>query len=453
MYTNWEKILMENSQPFFYITNDVSRAIGIEEILPNYHIVCLDDHPLVDYLEEKKIKIFCLERFLKQRNKIFRSTSKIINHPAVLEYIQKNSGNKTPNIVFFKPSAKIDFICKKNKFLKVGNSARINNLFEDKINFYELCLRYNLPVCEGEIGVFGLLDFKDLAEKYNLPLVIQFGRGWAGNTTYFVEKENVFENLKNKFKNKKVKITRFINGKTVLNNACIFEKNIFISQPAIQIPAIEGFTSLKGATCGRQWPINLGRDQEKKIQNLTKKVGMIMAKFGYKGFFGLDFIIENSTGNIFISENNARLTASVPFFTKLEISKKCIPLFLYHLLAFNRFVDLKKTKYESPKILGSEVLARNDKKVPVMIKKMIWPGVYLFKANKLKLIRKEYYPKDLKGDECFVSTASYGRVVNPEQELIRVNLSSPVLNGGCKLRKDIVNMVQKIKINLKLEKC
>jgi len=441
------------TEPIFYVTNDVSRGIGIENLLPNYHIVCLDDHPLVNYLIEAGIKVFCLERVLRKRNKIFRSTSKIIDHPLVLEYIKKESKGEPPNILFFKPSAKVDFVCQKYGFLKIGNSAKINRIFEDKVNFYEICRKENLPVPEGETEIFANLDFQNLKEKYGLPLVIQFGRGWAGNTTFFIDSDERFSLLKRQFGNRKVKVTQFIFGKTILNNACIYNynKKIFISPPAQQIEAIPGLTSLPAATCGRQWPVELAEDQIEQINRITRAVGKIMVKNGYKGFFGLDFIVEQSTGKIFLSENNARLTASVPFFTKLEIINNQVPLLLFHLAAFLDKSELKNIAYQPKEILGSEVVARNDQSQPVKIEGEISPGVYRYFSGKLIFQRKEYWAKDLKDDEFWMASASKGRIVNPEQELLRVNFGKKVVDSNGRLEKEVGDLAKFIKKSLELK--
>lgn len=449
MFINWEKIL-KISQPIFYVTNDVAKGIGVENLLPNYHIICLDDHPLVDYLLKAGVKVFCLEKTLKQQNIIFRSTSKIIDHPLVLDYIKAESKGKIPHILFFKPSTKIDFVCKKFGFKKIGNSARINREFEDKVIFYEKCQEQKLPIPEGETAQMKALEFDQLTKRYGVPFVVQFGRGWAGNTTFFVDSKDHFSLLKRRFLQKKIKITRFIFGKTILNNACIFNKKIFFSPPAEQIRVVEEFTALPAATCGRQWPANLSKKQVNQVNQLTEKVGRIMQKFGYKGYFGLDFIVEEKTDKVFLSENNARLTASVPFFTKLEIQTGIIPLFFYHLSAFMGS-DFRGFSYVQKTFVGSEVVARNDKDFPVKVKGGLMPGIYRFRNGKFNFLRSEYFAKDLKANEFWLTAAGKGRIVSPEQELVRINLEKKVLDKFGKIDRWIVDMIFLAKKSLKLE--
>lgn len=442
-------------EPIFYITNDVAKGIGLENLLPNYHIVCLDDHPLVDYLLNEGIKIFCLEKELKRRNEIFRSTSKIINHPLVLEYIKKESGKKTPAVLYFKPSAKIDLVCKKFGFKKLGNSAALNRVFEDKVIFYEKCLKEGIPVPEGELGRLGKLGiFWDLVKKYGSPLVIQFGRGWAGSTTFFVKNRDEFNNLQKRFYGRKVRITKFIKGKTILNNACIFGKKIFVSPPAEQINSVGDFTSTVAGTCGRQWPADISSKSEKEIEFLTKEVGKMMAKLDYKGFFGLDFLVDEKTERIFITENNARLTASVPFFTKLEIEASKVPLLAFHLLNFYEDKNYNYCQdYKIKRLIGSEILARNNLMTPVKVGGELKPGIYRKDNMNFTFLQAKYYPQNLKEEEFWLTTVAQGRIVNPEIEIVRAIFKRKVLDKEGKLDPSITDLILKTKEKLNLKKC
>jgi len=444
--------LKEIKEPIFYVTNDVAKGIGLEDLLPNYHIVCLDDQPLVDYLSKAGVKVFCLERTLKERNKIFRSTSKVIDHPLVLDYIKGESAGETPQILFFKPSLKVDLVCQRNHFKKIGNSVELNRMFEDKVLFYETCLEEELPVPSGEVGELGKMGFIKLVEKYNLPLVVQFGRGWAGSTTYFIKTEKEFSDLQGQFAHQKVKITEFIAGKTILNNICLYGKKILVSPPAEQIKAVKDFTAKAGATCGRQWPAVLDDFSRLKIETITRKVGLLMQKKGYQGYFGLDFLVAQKTGRVYLSENNARLTASVPFFTKLELASGRRPLLVYHLAAFMaKEIPLPSSSVKE--LVGSEVVARNNLAHKVRVNGKVTPGTYEIRKGKLLLKRKDYYPRGLKNDGFWLTCAAKNRLVNPEMELIRAIFFKEVNNQRQQLDSSIIKIFQQIKRELQLEEC
>lgn len=444
--------LKKITHPIFYVTPDLTRALGLEDVLPNYHIVTIDDSPLIDLLLKRKVKVISVERETGQKDIIFRSTSQLLKQPKVLSYIKRYSGVKTPNILFFKPSLAIDRICESRGYNKLGNSAFLNKFFEDKILFARFLEKNGLPQPAGEIGELSNLQFGNLAQKYGPKLIFQFGRGWAGSTTFLVENEEELARLKQKYSMVTVKVARFIKGFTVLNNACISGQKVLIGPPATQITAPAGFTSRILGTCGRAWPAKITYQQKEEIYQLTQTVGNQMKKLGYRGFFGLDFLIEEKTGQVFISENNARLTASTPFYTKLELLAKEMPLLAFHILEFLKISHPVKRRDKSLK-MGTEVVLRNTNRVPVKVFGNFVSGVYDFGQRKLTFLRPGITAADLKTKkEILVTTATPGRIVGPEIEYIKINSLDCLLTANNELRDWVIDLGQRVKNRLKLQK-
>ena len=442
--------LKKINQPVFYVTNDPGRAFGLENILPNYHIVCLDDHPLIELMQKKGVSIFCLEKQLRRKNLILRSSSAILDHPLVLAFIKEKSQGKTPNIIFFKPQKKIEIIAQKNNFKLIGNTSLINRVFEDKINFYKLFSRENLPFLPAEIKILKNLDFNHCLKKFGSPFVIQFGFGWAGNSTFFIDNEKHFSEIQKRFGRIRIKVSRFVKGITVLNNAVDLPKEILQSPPAVQIKSILGLTAMPGGTGGRQWPAGLPDDQIYQIKQITDRVGELMRKSRYLGFFGLDFLIDGQTNEIFLTENNARLTASTSFYTQLQLKNNQIPLLAYHLLAFmdqNLLKDLNDQKI-TDKISGSEIVGRNIFPGPVKITQSLLTGEY----DKDMCYKRPGYCLDEVGEDGFwLNAAGEGRIVNPEIEMFKINTFEKVCDSKGELNDSFAKIVKKIRTKIKTE--
>ncbi|HUV71622.1 MAG TPA: hypothetical protein VMW25_01300 [Clostridia bacterium] len=443
-------ILKQFKEPVFYITNDVERAIGLESLLPNYHLVCLDDHPLIDYLMETGVSVFCLERVLAKKNLLFRTSATVLAHPLTLSFIKEKAKGRKPRILFFKPQKKLEILAQRHGFKLLGNKAEVNRLFEDKVSFFKLCLKEKIKVLPGEVLKLSQADFGLLSQKYGLPFVIQFGRGWAGSSTFFIESPTEFKNLQEKFGQFKVRVSRFIKGKTVLNNAVIVKNQILLSSPALQIKANLPLAPHLGATAGRQWPAGLSFGQIKEINKISSQVGRIMARQGYQGFFGLDFLIEDKGGEIYLSENNARLTASVPFYTQLELKAGIFPLLGYHLLAFENEFCLPTPSYLAPELKGSEIVVRNCQPSPVKILKTLAPGIY---SPKLEFKKESYFLETESQSLFWLKAAAQGRVVNPEIELFKINTWAEVCEKDGQLKKEYQQLSKRILEKIVWEKC
>lgn len=382
----------------FFVTPDFKRGLGLDGILPDYHIICGHFDPLIPQLRKQGVQIFCLDEKGLHDVKKYNNTGKILENEETVSYINKKS-KETPVIMYFKPAKKIDSVLDKHKWIKAGNSSDLNECFENKIYFSRLLKKYfpdlEIPSLTGELGK---LSFSELAKTLSLPLVIQFGHGWAGKTTFLIKSEKEFLNLCHKYPETIVKISRFIDSFTVLNNCCIYQDKILISPPAVQISGMKKLYPNPFVTCGRQWPVKfISGEQEKEISRISQQVGLIMKKKGYKGFFGLDFLVEKSCGKIYLSEINARLTASSAFFTKLELGCGKIPLMLYHLASFLN-IPLSDFDPDYPEFKGSQIIFRNGGSQPRKHDGELF-GLFTPAGRKSVFISDKYQPDKLKDKE------------------------------------------------------
>jgi len=442
--------LKKIKNPIFYITNDVSRAIGLENILPNFHIVCLDDNKLVDSLIKSGISVFCLEKETGKKNFIRRNSGLILSHPKVLEFIDKTAKGERPNLIFFKPQKRIEIIAEGQNFNLIGNTVAVSQLFEDKLSFFNICKKEKIDCIDGEIGFLSGYSFSGLKNRYSLPFVIQLEQGWAGNSTFFINSEEEFSELQKTKNNHEVKILKFIDGITILNNAAVFKDKVYFSKPALQIKSNSILSSLPAATGGRQWPAILEPEQLEKINRITYRVGKIMSNSGYRGFFGLDFIISSENGKVYLSENNARLTASSSFYTKLETEKNIFPLLGYHLLSFlPDYVPENEVDYNAPEIFGSEIVCRNNEKYRIKITNDLVPGVY---NTDLSFIKESYFLNSNQNDVFWLTSAAKDRIVSPETEIFKTNFRSAVCDKFGELFDDKKTLLKSLKEKLKIVK-
>ncbi len=439
-----------SDQQFFYITPDCKRAAGLERVIPNCHIICNSYDETVEMVRKSTNHIFCLEENIGKKVATIKNSGQLISHPLVLRYIKEKTGNVSANILYFKPNLKIDLVCSQEGFNKIGNDTKLNEMFENKISFASL-LQDFLPKysIESLFGILSQLDFQSLASKLSLPYVVQFGHGWAGNTTFIINEKEAFAFLQKKYPHTNVKVSRYVDGVTLLNNACVYKKEILISDPALQISGINILSQNKTTTCGRQWPYPQKNEKiTEEISHITKLVGTLMQERRYKGFFGLDFVIENKTQRIFISECNARLTASTPFYSLLEYMNSVTPLILYHLAAFT---DIHLDGYQKPKnIEGSQIILRNTKDIPLTMNTDLKSGRYTYTENILTYIDSQFGIDTLGSEDYGILFRKNGDSIKPDDEVARVEIKKNSLNTDGQLETRVENLIQTIKEHISL---
>lgn len=410
-----DKFLRETG-PIFFVTPTVGRAIGLETILPNFHIVCAQNSTSVKLLQQNGAKVFCLEKNVK-------NSGKLLGESEVLDYIKNNSAGGKANIITFKPSPMIEKICEKNNFRYLGNGSKINREWEDKIKFAEITSGLGVPNANSRIIKIeencdlNFLDFSE-GKKY----VVQFSRGYSGNSSFLVNNRNELENI---FKNnlgRKVKIADYKEGNTYTFDVYIGEFGVLISQPIFQITGFAEFNKNLLGTCGNDYSYGktLDREAKEKLDLAINKVSAKLAEVGYRGILGFDFIVDDEEINLI--EVNPRLVGSIPVFTKLQISMNETPFLLLHILSFLGF------NFQDVKIINerrvpdfSQLILRNVSAQPVKIIKTMLSGIYKLSNGKI-LFEREAYSADsvLAQDEFFLECASEGEIVDPDMEYANI---------------------------------
>lgn len=434
--SDWQKYFKGDN--IFFITPDVKRGLGFTGVLPNYHIICSEFDPIIPILRKQQAKIFCLEENKGIDIGKIRNSGKLLETSQVLDYIRDNS-NDTPKIMYFKPSLKLDLLISRYGFLPIGNNAKLNEMYEDKINFYMLGKQF-LPsyLIPGVAGILGDLEYLDLYHKFGLPFVLQFGHGWAGKTTFFIRSEKEFDSLSEKFPFTKVKISKFIDGFTILNNCCIYNDQVFISSPAVQIDGITPLGGKPGVTCGRQWPAKfIDKKQIGEIKKISQTVGKFMTAGGFKGFFGVDFLVEEKTGKVYLSEVNARMTASSAFFTLIETGLSSIPLLAYHAAQFLG-KSISERFEENYNLAGSQIIFRKPFDLSKSGNNLF--GVFKKENGKLVLVRREYYPQNL-GEDEYIFMGRKEKTGRTVDEFARIETRNEVLDAPRKLKKPLAGFI------------
>jgi predicted ATP-grasp superfamily ATP-dependent carboligase len=343
---------------FYFLVVDNFLDINLPQ-LKNFHPVYAFKNSHIDKLKAQNLPYFCLEEegiILSEKN-----SGRLLSHQKVIDYIKSTSTNLTPVIIPFKPSAKIEFICKQFNWIDASNSHLLNRFLEDKIKFTQFCIENNLNIIPSIIDHFNQSNFIKYQQAFNQKLVIQSHFGWAGKSTFSTEN---WEEIKDKIPaDTLVKFSPFIQGYSLLNNCCLTKKGLIQSPPAVQYTGISPFTTNPFTTVGRQWPSLAPVEITEKIKNITQNFANLIEKMNYKGFFGLDFLINGE--DVYLLECNPRLTASFAFYTEIEINQNLNPLFLFHLaefinLDFDFNLEIEQKRFYNSQIIGSEITAKNN---------------------------------------------------------------------------------------------
>lgn len=314
-------------KPLFFITGDPHMSLGFAEIFPNYSLICLNHTPAVDLMLKENLQVFCGEMELEFP---VSNTRSLLKNPKCKRFIQTHAGNSDFEFLFFRlnfdPNEVILELDLEGecKVLNVASHVSLN--FESKLN-----LAKNLPSLLGEFSILRVefLDHKKLTEKFGMRYVIQASLGFAGNSTWFVGSDSELENVRLSLTpSQLVKITPFNEGPTYTLNACLFQEDLWISQPFIQLTGLSGLTTTPGSTVGNVFRQLPNVEIAQPLIELAEQVADRLRGENYLGVFGIDAMIVDQKP--ILIEVNARLTASVPMMSQLQMIDGQEPLIRMH---------------------------------------------------------------------------------------------------------------------------
>lgn len=391
--------------------------VGLEKLLTQFEIICLRYHLDTDLIA-KDVPVMCLEKGLPVNKHILgkRNATTILKQEYVQNYL--NSFNKKPALIFYKTSSEIEKICQKNNWIIISPPKKFGKeTIENKVKFRKILEKNDIPFIPGEIQNLGETNFKNLWKKYKGPFVVQLPDRGGGKGTFFINSENDYINLLNHKRlerypgrNPKVVVTKFIKGPSPSITACVTRHGILSTNLQNQIldaPELYNLEKGSGLFCGHDWSsTDFSKKISKQAYQAAEKVGQYLQSLGYKGIFGLDFIIDTSTGSLYTVECNPRLLGSFPTLTMVQLRNNEVPILAFHLLEFldiNYELDLDRiNSIMRQKKLGAQMILHNLSGRWSKTNKQLLPGIYRLEKDQLVFKRPAYSLKNIKEDDEFL---------------------------------------------------
>ncbi len=381
------------NKPVIYVARDLERTLGLPVTTKGYYIIS-------NYTAFANSLAKGHKNVLLIKNTELLDTRELLVHAKTINFIKKI---KNPQVLVFKNTLQIEKICADNGWTLLNPSAVLASQVEEKISQINWLggLTKFLPPFEITIAK----DIKWKGESF----ILQFNRAHTGNGTIFIEKEKQLNDIKDRFPLREVRLTKYISGSMFTNNNVVVGKKVLCGNINYQITGLKPFTNVPFATIGNDWALPhkiLTAKQKKEYLIMVQAIGHKLANDGWVGLFGIDVILEEKTGKLYLIEINARQPASTSFESQLQLikSKSGLTTFYAHLQALmHEKVNGNLTNLKS----GAQI----TQKVVPMLKKI----------NTTKIIKKI---KRLNNKKIKVFVYEN---IKPESDLIRMQSTGSLM--------------------------
>ncbi len=288
----------------FYITNNIERIIGMDfDIYPDLHVIS-NRSVLADLACEKHPNRITLN------NDDFLSTLDLLK-----KFSKRISLRGNPQIIVFKNTTHIQRYCDKMGWGILNSDSDIAQKIENKISQYEWISElefHGFSVPKTKIGELRSFDYGQLESDLGSPFILQYNTGHTGSGTKLISHSHEWVNEVEKFPNREGKIAEHVRGKVYTVNACVMRDDVLCGETSLQLTGINNLTDNPLATVGNDW-CAVDENTNNNVKKTAKDIGEKMGEIGWKGLFGIDVVIEEGTGKIFLIEINARQPASASF--------------------------------------------------------------------------------------------------------------------------------------------
>jgi len=449
--------------PIFGVGVYAFDRLGLEDVAPNYRLLALR-YSLDTELIQKEVEVFSLEKGMDLKHiNAPRNSTTILSHPRTKEYLSRF---EKPALIVYKTSSKMEWVCKKNNWLLVGSPVKFGKkLLEDKVKFRKILEQLDVPPPPGEIvAAEKLLDqnsqidlFFHFQNKYGLPLVLQHPRRGGGKGTFFIHSEEEWQKalkklhiheregveIEEKINDLEVIIAKFIEGPSPSITGCVTRHGILSTSPQYQlidIPELYNPKKGSGLFCGHDWTSSrFSESIAQQAYGIVEKIGQYFKTLGYKGIFGIDFVLDKESQKLYVTECNPRLLGSFPVITMAQILNSETPILAFHLLEYlnaDYTIDVRQINalMRRPKN-GAQMFPHNLTGRWTRSNARVNAGVYKLNGNRMKFIRPGYALKHLQNENEFLLTDGVldkNAHYSPNRRLGRIIALGPLLSENKK---------------------
>jgi D-alanine-D-alanine ligase-like ATP-grasp enzyme len=328
------RFFYKNETPIYFISATNFNLLGADEWIKGFKFICNIEcfdglHPNV--LAPKE------EMPHDDFESIEDINNYLLQHPEIQAYIhQRKVNGKAGKAMFLMFDEKTEKLAKKLGLEVIFPSAKMRTAMDNKVNTNRIAEKAGVPCVPYVLStVNNYAHLGEVSKKMlGTDLVIQTPFGDSGHTTFFISNEKEYlKNAPEIEKEDEVKIMKRINCRGSAIEACVTRNGTIVAPLMTELVGFKELTPYKGGWCGNEiYPNAFTPAIRQKAKKYTQLFGDQLKKEGYKGYFELDFLIDQDNGQIYLGELNPRVTGASSITNHAVFALADAPLYLFHIL-------------------------------------------------------------------------------------------------------------------------
>ncbi len=323
----------ENKTPIYFISATNFNLLGIDEWVSNFKYI---SH--IDSYEGLHTNLFSPKEEIAHPE--FTSIEDINNyllaHPEVIAQINEGKVNgEAGKVLFLMFDEKTEQLAQILGLDVCFPSVTLRTFLDNKVQTNRIAEKAGVACVPNVLSkVESYAHLRKISKKLGEKLVIQTPFGDSGHTTFFVSNEEEYnEHAQEILAEEEVKIMKQINCYGTAIEGCVTKHGTIVAPLMTELVGFKELTPYKGGWCGNEiYPNAFNEEIREKAKVYTKQFGDQLIKEGYKGYFELDYLIDQDNGEVYLGELNPRISGVSSLTNHSKFAMDDVPLFLFHLL-------------------------------------------------------------------------------------------------------------------------
>lgn len=402
-----------NETPVYFVSATNFNLLGADEWVRGLKFInyldCFDgQHPNVMVPREMPHEVF---------ESIEEINNYLLEHKDVADYVVQRGAGKALFLMF---DEKTEELAKDLGLEVCFPPAKLRQHLDNKVTTTRVAKKAGVTSVPNVLArVDSYETLRKVSKKLGNDLVVQSPFGDSGHTTFFISNEDDWNKYGEEIVSEpEVKIMKRIRCRGAAVEACVTRHGTIVAPLMTELVGFKELTPYKGGWCGNEiFADAFSKRIRKAARDATHAFGEQLKKEGYRGYFELDFLIDEDSSEIYLGELNPRITGASSITNHAVFALSDAPLFLFHLLEwFNVDYELnvnqinrRWAKSENIDTWGQLVIKHTEDTVELITKA---PPTGIWKM-------------DEKGKVKFSRYDSHRRAVESESEAFFLRITGP----------------------------
>jgi biotin carboxylase len=323
------RFFLSNETPIYFVSATNFNLLGLDEWVKGLRFISY-----IDCFDEQHPNVFVPGEI---PHEVFQSIEEITNyllaHKEVADYISRRG-----------PAGKVLFLMFDEKTEELAHELNLEICFPSATLRHHLDSKVVTTQIASEAGVASVPNVLAKVESYETlrqvstelgpDLVIQLPFGDSGHTTFFISHEDDwYRHAEEIVKEPAVKIMKRIRCRQAAIEACLTRHGTVVTPLMTELVGFPELTPYRGGWCGNEIFADVFTTPiRQKARKMAFALGERLKQEGYRGYFELDLLIDQDTGQLYLGELNPRVTGASSLPNHAVFALADAPLFLFHLL-------------------------------------------------------------------------------------------------------------------------